>query len=360
MTDWTSALAIIAAGLIAGAMLIYLVARRNSAPRDLEEERDALLAHIRELPADAVEERQRLELETASILRELDRIPGKSRAPQWAVAIAGLTIVLGGLGYFVSASATDKQHPAPAAPPAVAVDSALQILEAKVVKNPDNLQLRNDLARAYVERDNLMAVMEQTQYVLAKSPRDSRALTYEALVKNSLGKHAEAEKMLEVALETDPTFLDAYVTLAWVQTQAGQTAEAQKTMDEALRRHPADSVRLQHVFDQMRPAPAVTPAAAIRVSLDGPAGPGVVFVIARPAGEAKGHPVAVKRIEASSLPATFDFGDADSMMGAPLPASLRIEARIDSDGDIITRDPREPSAFQDGVKSGSSIKLALK
>ena len=359
MTDWTSAFAIIAAGLIAGAMLIYLVAGRKSAPRDLEEERDALLAQIRELPADAVEERQRLELETASILREMDRIPRKSRAPQWAMGIAGLTIVLGGLGYFVSASATDKQpQPAPAAAPAVAVDSALQTLEANVLKNPDNLQLRNDLARAYVERDNLMAVMEQTQYVLAKSPRDSRALTYEALVKNSLGKHAEAEKMLKVALETDPTFLDAYVTLAWVQTQSGQTAEAQKTMDEALRRHPDDSARLQHVFDQMRPAPAA--AAAIRVSLDGPPGPGVVFVIARPAGEAKGHPVAVKRLEASSLPATFDFGDADSMMGAPLPAAVRIEARIDSDGDIITKDPKEPFAFQDGVKSGSTVKLALK
>ena len=365
-TDWTSALAIIAAGLIAGAMLIYLVASRKTAvPRDLEAERDTLLEQIRALPADAVEERQRLELETASILREMDRIPKKSRAPQWAFGIAGLTIVLGGLGYFVSASSAPRDvAPAPvAAAPAPVADVALQTLEGNVLRNPDNLEMRNDLARAYVERDNLMAVFEQTEYVLAKSPKNSRALTYQALVKGSMGKNAEAAAMLKDALRSDPTFLDAYVTLAWVQTQAGLTADAQKTMDEALRRHPDDSARLQHVFDQMRPAPApatAAPPAAIRVSLDGPAGPGVVFVIARPAGEAKGHPVAVKRLEASVLPTTFDFGDADSMMGTPLPPSLRIEARIDSDGDIITKDPTEPFAFQDGVKSGTSIKLALK
>jgi tetratricopeptide (TPR) repeat protein len=361
-TDWTSALAIIAAGLIAGAMLIYLVARRKAVPRDLEDERDTLLEQIRALPADAVEERQRLELETASILREMDRIPKRtSRAPQWAMGIAGLTIVLGGLGYFVSASSTNKQvAPEPVAVAATPVaDLALQTLEANVLKSPDNLELRNDLARAYVERDNLMAVFEQTEYVLAKSPKNSRALTYQALVKSSMGKNAEAAVMLKEALQSDPAFLDAYVTLAWVQTQAGQTADAQNTMNEALRRHPDDSARLQQVFDQMKPAPAAT-AAAIRVTLEGPARDGVVFVIARPAGEPKGHPLAVKRLEASSLPATFDFGDADSMMGSPLPPSIRLEARIDSDGDIITKDPTEPFAFQDGVKSGASIKLALK
>jgi hypothetical protein len=106
-------------------------------------------------------------------------------------------------------------------------------------------------------------------------------------------------------------------------------------------------------------APAVL-AAPMKITIDGPAREGVVFVIARPAGQEKGHPVAVKRVEGSALPATFEFGDADSMMGTPLPSALRIEARLDSDGDVITRDPSDPFAFTDNVNAGAAVKLILR
>ena len=59
------------------------------------------------------------------------------------------------------------------------------------------------------------------------------------------------------------------------------------------------------------------------------------------------------------LPITIDLTSADSMMGQPLPPKMRLEARVDSDGNAMTRDPGDASAVQDGVTVGSSVKMKL-
>jgi len=85
---------------------------------------------------------------------------------------------------------------------------------------------------------------------------------------------------------------------------------------------------------------------------------GILFVVARnPAG---GPPAAVKRIAGATFPVTFDLSSADSMMGQPLPAKFRLEARLDSDGDASTKPPTDPSAMQEDVAAGMSVTLALK
>jgi Tfp pilus assembly protein PilF len=425
-TDWVSAIAILASGLILGAMIIYFF-RRRTAPmqvdgerRDLEAKRDALVQQIR-AEADPAE-RTRLELEAARVLRQLaaveERRPRPSpSSPQpgepvkranpaltgfaWGV---GSVVVLGALGYFVMKSATDRQQNQSPTGGMQArqqqqpqADPALLALEASVQKQPDNLDMRIDLARAYLERENLMGVFEQTQYVLAKSPEDSRALTYQALVRMAMGESDSANDMLKRALRSDPNFLDAYVTTAWVQTQEGKVAEAEKTMQEAMRRHPQEKQRLQEVLDSMKshrsmasqqpaapqgempaghpPIEGATPAPAapaqtssskeaIRISLELDASArgknGVIYVIARPAGAPSGPPLAVKRVAVNSLPTTIDLSSADSMMGQPLPPKVRVEARLDTDGDAATKNPSDPFAFSDQVGAGASIKLTLK
>ncbi|HET7705489.1 MAG TPA: tetratricopeptide repeat protein [Thermoanaerobaculia bacterium] len=426
-TDWASAIAILTAGLILGLMFIYFVARRRSATppadlelRDLEAKRDLLIDQLRaEVDPD---ERTRLERETAQVLRAIDErtskvrpsaaaaaagSPAKERVPvtprnamligfAWGV---GSVLVLGGLAYFVSKAAKPRegaeqqqamQRPAQA-------DPIVGQLEAIVAQSPDNLEARINLAQAYLERDNLMGVFEQTQYVLTKNPRDARALTYQALVRTAMGQQAESVQMLQEATKIDPMLLDAWVGLAWVHTQSGKTKEAEAAMAEAIRRRPEEKQRLEQVLAEMKaqlaggmaqtqqlppdhppvappPTAGAMPAAAsappasaggsVRITLDlDPAAKGrtgTIYVIARPAGVSGGPPVAVKRVPATSLPVTFDFSSADSMMGQPLPASMRIEARLDADGDAATRSPSDPSASQDGVKTGSTLKLALK
>jgi hypothetical protein len=267
-------------------------------------------------------------------------------------------------------------------------DPVIQQLRVAVNAQPNNLQLRNDLAQAYLERENLMGVFEQTKFVLEQSPDNSRALTLQGLVRMAMGETADAMKMLQHATKSDPKNLDGWVALAWIYVQTGRMAEAEGMIAEAGRQAPEQRARLEQVFTAMKrqlaggglpaghpnvdgaPAAAAnanaTPAAAsgpgVHVTLDlDPSATkrsGIVFVIARnPAG---GPPVAVKRVVATAFPLDVDITSADSMMGQTLPPSFRVEARLDSDGDPLTKPETDPKASQEGVAPGATVKLALK
>jgi tetratricopeptide (TPR) repeat protein len=414
-TDWVSALAILAAGLVLGALFVFFNKRRSGPAlgnerdlerKDLEAKRDALVQQLRD-PALGAEERARLEVETADALRKLDRYdaaPASTIAASnamsptakgflWGFASAS---ALAALGYFVMQQASPRQQggeltggvaraapmqqqpqtQAPGQP-----DPMMQQLQAAVQAQPNNLQLRNDLAQAYLERDNLMAVFQETKVVLEQSPNDSRALTLQGLVRMAMGETVEATKMLQRATQTDPKNLDGWVALAWVYAQGGRMPDAQKMIAEAVRNVPEQKAKLEQVFAQMQqqlagraaapaqqmpeghpPIEAAATAGAVHVTLDLDPGAkqrsGIVFVIARNANG--GPPVAVKRVVAGAFPIDVELTSADSMMGQQLPASFRLEARLDADGDPMTKPPTDPAAMQDGVAPGASIRLALK
>jgi hypothetical protein len=46
-------------------------------------------------------------------------------------------------------------------------------------------------------------------------------------------------------------------------------------------------------------------------------------------------------------------------MGQALPPNVRIEARLDSDGDAGTKGPADLNAFVDGVSGGAAVTLKL-
>lgn len=410
-TDWTSALAILAGGLILGALIVYFSRRKsavvipNLERKDLEAKRDALVAQLRALDEENVEERTRLETETAEVLRKLDQAPQSQVEVTPVAASAGMNptvkgflwgagsfAALAGLAYFVMNQSTPRQEggtltgntPVMQQPQQAAPQQQNPIvlqLEAAVRNDPNNLQLRNDLAQAYLETDNLMAVFEQTNFVLGKSPNDSRALTFQALVRMARGESAEAMQMLERATQSNPKLLDAWVARAWAYVQQNRIEDAEKMIAEAKKVSPGDTARLDEVFGQMKmqasgelpaghppiddaPAPAPAPAGEkfVTVTLDiDPAAAqktGILYVFARnPLG---GPPAAVKRVQVTSFPVTLQLSAADSMMGQPFPDRFRLEARLDSDGDVATKPPTDPSAMQNDVVPGATVKLALK
>jgi tetratricopeptide (TPR) repeat protein len=453
MTDWVSAAGMILSGLIVGFMFWYGMKGRVSKPdlerRDLEAKRDALLAQLREMKemGGSEEEQHRLEQETASVLRKLDAHPSDERrsdslvrpaaeesrtgesksrtgesdlrlsAATRAASIRGFVwgalsvAVLGGIAWFVTEKATPRTDSmtggtpmtstAPQAAAQQQPDAALQQIQAAVAKSPDDIELRNELAKAFLERENLMGVFEQTSYILKRSPNDARALTYQALVRVSMGQSAGAVEMLQRAIKSDPDLTDAYVALAWANMQGGKTSEAEGLIAEAGRRHPDQKTKLDEVLvrmkEQMKSAPpaampanhpglpnpdgsqsAAAPMAAAQSSAPAAGGPSlhvtltldpsaksspnaVLYVIARAAGQTAGPPAAVKRINAPSFPLEIDLSTADSMMGQPLPANVRLEARLDSDGDAMTKNPSDPHAIQDGVTTnGGKVGLVLK
>jgi tetratricopeptide (TPR) repeat protein len=439
MTDWLSAGGMILSGLIVGFMFWYGMkgrsAKSDPEQNDLEAKRDVLLQQLRELKetGGGGDEQRRLEKETADVLRRID---ARAAAPAKGVGrtgvepaagspvaadlnatlnvnlnIAALTraasirgfiwgaasvAVLASIAWFVTQNATPKtegttggtpmassQAPSPAAGQPQQSDAAIQEIEAAVAKSPNDLELREQLAKAYLERENLMGVFNQTKFILEKSPDDARALTYQALVRMSMGQRAPAEQMLRHAIKSDPQLTDTYVALAWNDIQIGKAPEAESLIAEAARRHPEQQARLAEVLTRMKeqaknPQPAMasapasaTPAATapvsgpsvhVSVSLHGgaPSPNAVLFVIVRASGQTAGPPAAVKRIMSPAFPLEMDLTAADSMMGQPLPPSVRIEARLDSDGDAMTKNPSDPHAAQDGVATnGARVALVL-
>ena len=105
-------------------------------------------------------------------------------------------------------------------------------------QNPENLPLRDDLAKAYLDRNNIDGVAEQTRYVLQRNPNDARALTYSAIVHVIARQPQAAAAMLEKATQSDPNLVDAWVGVAWLSAQSGDMARAEAAMGEAKRRHP--------------------------------------------------------------------------------------------------------------------------
>lgn len=319
----------------------------------------------------------------------------------WGVASAA---AIGALVIYVSNSASQRAEGGSLTggpqmsgmQPAPANDPELEQAIAFVNAQPDNLDARVDLAYQYLLREQFMSVFEETQKVLEKNPNEPRALTYQSLVRLAMGQGDVATQMLQRAIEIDPDFLDSRVYLALTYAQTGRFDDAMAQMDEAKKRHPDQAARLDEVVAELRArkdagefaappespedphasllppppsgegataapsAPAVAPAAApgavsgllelgdgVRVQRGAP-----IYVIVRAAGG--GPPVAVSRLTAGTFPMPYTVSAANSMMGDALPERMRVEARVDLDGNAMTRDEGAPEGAADDVASGAS------
>ena len=451
---WGWPVAVLAAGLVVGAFLIWRM--RRAAPskpaghvpvelRDLDGRLDVLVHQLRELqdlaatrsPEQLARERYALEIQAAEVWRERERsapalAPAAAKAAtglaagEPAASQAGLRGFLWGAGsvaaialllFYVGRTAKPREEggsvtgnlPSRGGPAASGEDPAAADGEggddasdeaqvrAALKANPDDLDARLDLAMLHLRKRELMAVWEETQYVLQKQPGHPRAMSYQALVRLAMGQGDVAERMLKQALATDPNLFEAYLHLALVETRLGHDRQAQAAIDEASRRFPERAEALARVLPEIRGAAgsegpataegdphAAVPPPAGSASAETPAAPAgdaaaalagvielppalasrvgpsaVVFVTVRESGTTGGPPVAVKRLPAA-FPLRFAIGPGDSMMGQPLPAHARLEARVDSDGDPLTRDAKDPKAQLDGVTAGSSrLRLVL-
>jgi cytochrome c-type biogenesis protein CcmH len=207
-----------------------------------------------------------------------------------------------------------------------------------------------------------------------------------------MGQADQSLAMLKIATSEQPDLLDAWVGLAWTYSTMGKKDEATAAIAEGARRHPEEKDKLQTLLGQMQqrasapagetplnhpqvatgapmgaeavPAAASGPAVKITIDLAAAAKAHIstgatLFVFARADGVTSGPPIAAKRLPASEFPMTVELTSADSMMGQPLPAKVRIEARLDADGNPLTKDANDPKAAADGVAVGSAVSLKL-
>jgi tetratricopeptide (TPR) repeat protein len=328
----------------------------------------------------------------------------------------GAMAALGGLLVSVRETATSRQEggsltgntPMQGRPPMTAAkepqsDEESQI-RAAIEANPNDMNARIALVQFDLGRQDMMGVWNETKAILERSPGHPRAIAYQALVRLAMGQADAAQAQLEKVIQTNPDLLEGYLHLALVHMRTGHEDEAEAVMARAEKRFPARAEMLRGLMAEMKqqaqaegPAPVAgeadphaglaasepvpgaagteagraSPAAArgasvtgtvdLDPSLTGTVAPGaLVFITAREAGSSGGPPAAVKRLPAA-FPLRFELSASDSMLGGELPARLRIEARVDSDGDPLTRDPADPSARVEPVSVGSrDLRLVLR
>ncbi|HEY0591790.1 MAG TPA: tetratricopeptide repeat protein, partial [Thermoanaerobaculia bacterium] len=273
--------------------IVFLFRSRNSRPapepavdakltlRDLEEEREAIVAQLRDTADLSPEAARDLEIRGARVLRAIDSRTGARPAPVHAPASAPETLVVqtvpaspwisfawgiatvlivSGIAIFVSRSATQKeglamapaamQQPAPGAP-----SPELAQMEAAVTAQPDNTEMRLALVRQYLMANNLMEVWRHTEYILQRDANNPAGLTYQSIVRAAMGEVDRALEMNQRALAQDPNFIDAYVQLAVLHSSAGRKGEAEAAIAEAVRRHPEEKQALETILAQIQAQP---------------------------------------------------------------------------------------------------------
>ena len=326
-------------------------------------------------------------------------------ASAWAgFAYGVLTMaVLGGLFYLASQGSTERSSggsptggngmgPAAAAeaPQTSAADDAnLKALEEAVRRSPTDIAQRIELVRAYLQKRDLMAVFDQTKAVLEIEPGNPYALTYQSLVRVAMGQAAQAETTLVEVIKKNPGIEDAYIHLAIARLQLGNKKGAEEAIQAGQKQFPDDKEQLAQVFAQIsNPSseqgagaptdqPEVPPAAMgegsgaaapssaqLVVVVDLPKGVtvpsnAILFVIVREAGLESGPPSAVKRVPAVNFPITVTITEKDSMSGEGLPGLVRIDARVDRDGDPLTKDPQDPAASEENLRPGGGQVLMV-
>jgi cytochrome c-type biogenesis protein CcmH len=302
--DWLPGLLALVLGLVAGGLYVWRMRAAGAAPpatsafplerRDLLGKRDVLVRQLVELedtaakrsPEQLARERYALELETARVLQQLDRLApaaalaatrrsATKSAPPASPRAAGRPALRGflwgtgsmaalvGLALLVTQAARPRApggtptggtptggRPGESASPAPDPQEAR--LKAQVAQSPNDLAAHLALARLYLDRQDMMGVWNETQAVLTRSPGNPQALSYQALVRLAMGQADVARSMLQQAIAAEPDLIDAYPPLSLAELRLGHREEAARTMAEAKRRFPEQAEALTRLEAQFQ------------------------------------------------------------------------------------------------------------
>ena len=405
LTPWPLAVVALALGLLGGAVLALTASRArgamNTARADLIARREALYAQLRELDdtRDKVDvelyavERQKLLVAAAAVLRALDEappptvepMPAAGRAPSRMSAAAwgiGAALAVLGLREGLATYATARVEgqgltggAAPSSPAPVSPErrAAMDRLRDHAAKEPPDLDAKNAYAHALIGDDAVMAAFKVTEEVIAIDSENAEARVHQAVVLLQIGDRVMATKLLDRVLTTHPDQAEALGYRGAIYAQAGQREEAIAAWTRAKSADPSQAP----VFDQLilrvdsmaePAAPVATAPASTAASTPeftgevrlapGVTGTGTLFIYVRAEGVTSGPPLRVKKLPAE-FPVKFVIHASDSPMGGNLPAGpVQLSARLDGDGNAMTKDPSDPVARSAPVAVGA-VDIAL-
>jgi cytochrome c-type biogenesis protein CcmH len=256
-------------------------------------------------------------------------------------------------------------------------------LEGYLAASPEDIMARKELAVTHLAAGQLMEAFENAGVLLQQNPDDPDGLYVHGVVRLSMGQFTVAVDLLDRLLAQYPDHPDALMYRGLALHQLGQPEQAMDSWELGLEMAGGSHPQIQELImmaEQGRlgapeppttqPAPATAPpsqaspapqAAAdsygMRIELGAAASPGAVLFVFLRTAEA-GPPVAAKRIVQPVFPLDLAMGPGDSMMGAELPATGILVARLDGDGDVSTSSPGDLQA-QSEAAMGTTTQLVL-
>ena len=251
-----------------------------------------------------------------------------------------------------------------------APDATLAALQERVKATPDDLDAWNQLTERAMSLQNMQTALDANARALEIAPNDRDARVFQAVLKAFIGRTDDALSALDTVLTEDPSHVRALVYGGLLRLRS-DPARAAVLLERAVALD--DDPMLRRALDQARasaaggagepPAPAEdTVLVAGTLAVDGAAPPGAVLFLSLrdPAG---GPPFAARKLPASAVPGPFQLTVADRLpMGGdrPLPASLVITARLDADGDPLTRPETDPTATDTVPVGSEGVSLTLR
>ncbi len=302
----------------------------------------------------------------------------------------------------MAVSAEEPPHPdTEGLPPELA--ARVSELEGLLAARPDELAARKELAYLMLDSGQFFEAFKQADEVLVRSQEDPDGLYIQGIVRLTMGQRDLGAELVGRALAAEPEHVPSLIARGILRLQDGDRESAISTWEAGLAAAGGSHTGLERLLAETRagksaeeilgvPPPQAEPATAaaepatppaqatprpapvpaqqaptagggdtydvrIELAAGASAPPGAtLFVFLRGAGG--GPPVAVRRLSGVTFPLELVLGPEDSMMGAELPASGVLVARLDADGSASTTGPGDLSA-EAAANGGGSTTLVL-
>ena len=343
-----------------------------------------LLKQIRELEADVGKlpeaeltlRRERLIGETSVVLEALDKLKDGPIGPMptaaaaagrhlgfYLVAAIGLFLMLGlGLsqttrerGQGESITGNSQQQSALM----MRAEAAKKQLEGK----PDDLALLNLVTYAALLEQNPKEAMEYVDRARKVAPDDPDVQIHLGILQLMVGMNERAGASIDLALVARPNYAKALLWQGVVKVSIGDNEAAATALMAALKGDLSteeQQIAAGYLTEAKKVPAQVRLKGTVRLAegVTPPEG-GLLFVIARRTEAAGGPPLAVRRVPAPTFPYEFQLGDEDMMLGGAWPDQVWMEARIDADGNPVTKGPEDVNSSTLGPLSSPSEGLEI-
>jgi cytochrome c-type biogenesis protein CcmH len=233
---------------------------------------------------------------------------------------------------------------------------------------PGNSSSALEEGKQAFEKQNFPKAIDAFKKVLSADPNNPEAHTYMGFILVQAGHGDGALMAFDKALAVAPNFPMALWGKGMVLYQEKKdNAAARAIFEKLLTLMPPGDERneISKVLAEIpaggspsasTKAPTPSPAAATsgeqisgKITVDPKLNSSIdpnaaLFIIARPAGGAGGPPLAVKKIDRPTFPLSYSLSQENVMMqGMPFTGKINITARLDKDGNAVTRGPGDLS-----------------